>query len=165
MNRLAFYLLNEDDPAHQEISAVVDAINQGVALDPGEATRLFLEYWNGAGTFDDIPRHAQLALTKEISKVQLDFQALLRDSLRLDDLGRLDFPVCLMSGKRSPLSVRRIVQLLAQALPTATRHTLDAGHMAPITHADEVNRLLSNFLQSSLPSHGDADTFSLMAFN
>jgi pimeloyl-ACP methyl ester carboxylesterase len=143
---VAFYLLEADDPARQEVEAVVQRIDQAIPYDRHAATRTFIDYWSGAGTFDAMPDNLQALLADQIGKVRLDFQALMSEPLRLPDLSVLSMPVCLLRGKQSPLSTRRIVELLSLALPQAVGHESDGGHMAPITHAEQVNALLLGFL-------------------
>lgn len=49
-------------------------------------------------------------------------------------------PTLLLAGGRSPAAARRVVALLAGAMPRARTLVLeDAGHMGPLTHAERVN--------------------------
>jgi pimeloyl-ACP methyl ester carboxylesterase len=144
---VSFHLLEKSDPAFIEIKQIVDQIETMAIEDTESATRLFIDYWNGAGAFHSLPETAQTALTAQIKKVQLDFQALITDSLRLSDLHTLDMPVCLVEGKKSPRSTKRIIDLSAAALPRSIRHEVRGGHMAPITHADEVNDIIVSSLK------------------
>jgi pimeloyl-ACP methyl ester carboxylesterase len=143
---VAFYLLDAHDPARQEVEAVVQRIDQAIPHDPNTATRTFIDYWSGTGSFDAMLDNLQILLAGQIGKVRLDFQALMGEPLRLPDLSVLSMPVCLLRGKQSPLSTRRIVELLSEALPQAACRESDGGHMAPITHAEQVNALLLGFL-------------------
>lgn len=143
---VAFYLLDADDPARQEVEAVVRGIDQSMPHDRHAATRTFIDYWSGAGTFDAMPGNLQTMLTSQIDKVRLDFQALMSEPLRLPDLSVLAMPLSLLRGRQSPLSSRRIVELLSVALPQAECVDCGGGHMAPITHAEQVNAALLRFL-------------------
>lgn len=63
---------------------------------------------------------------------------------------RLDVPVLLVVGKRSPLSSRSVAQLLARTLPRVEVIELeDCGHMAPVTHPDRVNGTIARFLEKN----------------
>lgn len=66
----------------------------------------------------------------------------------LADYARLAIPVCLIAGRHSPASSRRVATLLAQNLARAALHWVDAGHMAPITHAECVNAIIAKFLNA-----------------
>jgi pimeloyl-ACP methyl ester carboxylesterase len=143
---VAFSLLEFGDTARKEVAKLTAAMHRAMDSDRTEATRLFIDYWSGAGAFARLPEDVKSDFIDRIPKVPLDFQALFGDRLRLADLAALDIPVCLLGGLRSPASTIRITQALALALPNADCHFIDAGHMAPITHADQVNPILSAFL-------------------
>ena len=44
--------------------------------------------------------------------------------------------------------MKRIVAQLNRSLPDGRAWWFDAGHMAPITHADRVNHLIEAFIES-----------------
>ncbi|MRW91294.1 alpha/beta fold hydrolase [Duganella sp. FT80W] len=143
---VAFHLLPPSHPAREEIVAVTDSIK--AAASERDATRVFIDYWNRAGAFDDAPHSAQDKMAAQIAKVLLDFQALLGEPATLADLGMLTMPSLVMAGERSPASTRLLVEALAAALPNATTTSTRGGHMAPITHGDAVNPLIASFLAS-----------------
>lgn len=143
---VAFGLLEEDDRARHEVTRLTSTMGAAIDTDRREATRLFIDYWNGEGAFARLPRALRQEFMQRIAKVPLDFQALFGDRLTLAEVARLPFPVCLMAGMRSPDSTRRIVQGLAQALPQADCHYIDAGHMAPMTHAEHINPIIASFV-------------------
>ncbi len=145
----AFYLLEQADPGHREISAVVAGLRQKIATDKAGATCDFLDYWSGQGTFAAIAPNIQQVLIGQIDKVQLDFQALLGDPLRLADLRKLDLPVCLLSGNGTTLAAKRIASLLSQTLPRVYCQSFEGGHMLPITDAEPVNAAFMKFLEES----------------
>lgn len=144
---VAFHLLPASDAARQEIERVVAGIH--AADSAREATRQFLNYWNGAGAFEAMPQAVQDKFTAQIAKVKLDFQALLGEPATLADLARMELPVLVLSGQKSPLSTRRLAEQLAAALPNASGHQTKGGHMAPITHGAEVNPLIVTFLAAA----------------
>lgn len=141
---VAFHLLPSTDVARREIEAVVAGIL--ATRNARDATRVFLDYWNGAGAFDAMPSALQDKFTSQIGKVKLDFQALLGEPATLADLGALDMPALVLSGQHSPLSTRRLAGQLAAALPNASAAQTRGGHMAPITHGAAVNPLIAAFL-------------------
>jgi pimeloyl-ACP methyl ester carboxylesterase len=145
---VAFGLLDGDDRARHEVSALTEAMDRVLDQDAGEATRLFIDYWNGPGAFARLPAAVQEEFVQRIPKVPLDFQALFGDDLTLEEVSAIDVPVCLLGGLRSPASTRRIMQSLMLALPEADCHYLDAGHMAPLTHADQVNPIIAEFVEA-----------------
>jgi pimeloyl-ACP methyl ester carboxylesterase len=144
---VAFHLLPEQHPAKTEIVGVVGSISASVS--ERDATRIFIDYWNRAGAFDDAPAAAQEKMVAQIAKVKLDFQALLGESASLDDLTMLTMPSLVMAGERSPASTRLLVEQLGISLPNATALKLRTAHMGPITHADVVNPVIANFLSGA----------------
>lgn len=143
---VAFFLLDKDDAERREVERLTRQIDCCIHEAPAEAARLFIDYWNGPGAFVRLPQQLKNEFVERIGKVQLDFQALFADRLRLHDLSAFEFPVCLMSGQRSPASTRRIAEVLNNALPKVDRHVFDAGHMAPVTHASQINPVIASFV-------------------
>ncbi|MFD2366260.1 alpha/beta fold hydrolase [Pseudoduganella sp. GCM10020061] len=142
---VAFHLLPQGSPARTEIVAVVASIE--AAPTRTAAARSFIDYWNGAGTFDTLPEAQQARFAAQIDKVKLDFQALLGEPATLADCAQLDMPALVLSGSASPRSTREVAAQLASALGDARSAQVAGGHMAPITHADAVNELIGEFLR------------------
>ncbi|SDH07979.1 MULTISPECIES: alpha/beta fold hydrolase [unclassified Duganella] len=144
---VAFHLLPETHPAKAEIVDVVGRITSSAS--DRDATRIFIDYWNRAGAFDDAPHAAQEKMVAQIAKVKLDFQALLGEQATLDDLSMLTMPALVMAGERSPASTRLLVEQLGVSLPSATASKLRTAHMGPITHGDIVNPAIAGFLSGA----------------
>jgi pimeloyl-ACP methyl ester carboxylesterase len=143
-------LLTEDDAtALDEITMVSGRV--GGALSDGDtdaAARHFVDFWSGAGTWSGMGETRREGVRTRIEKVRADFGALLTDDTTLSDLERLDIPVLCLSGNRSPAATRRVADRLADAFPDArTRRFEEAGHMGPITHAEEVNASIAEFFR------------------
>lgn len=112
-----------------------------------EASRHFVDYWSGEGAFDNLPDWQQKAVKDKIEKVLMDFDAAFRNRDFLADYGSIKNPSLFLYGLNSPITTRRITQLLASILPfSEVRGILGYGHMAPITHSEEVNKVIENFL-------------------
>lgn len=151
---VAFHLLPREAPARAEIEAVVARIE--AAATRADAARSFIDYWNGAGTFDTLADTQQARFAAQIDKVRLDFQALFGEPSTLADCARLDMPSLVLSGSASPRSTRALAERLAGALGNATSMQVAGGHMAPITHADAVNELVAAFLRQHALEPADA---------
>jgi len=144
---VAFHLLPEQHPAKVEIVGVVGRIQASAS--ERDATRIFIDYWNRAGAFDEAPHGAQEKMMAQIAKVKLDFQALLGEPASLQDLSMLAMPSLVMAGERSPASTRLLVEQLGASLPNATTLKLRTAHMGPITHGDVVNPVIASFLSGA----------------
>lgn len=146
---VAFHLLERRDPALSQVIDIVDKINSQLKQeDLSAATKLFVDFWSGEGTFDNIGKEKQVYLERYIRKVALDFQALINESLTLLDYQEITLPVCMITSPQSPLPTRQIVDNLIKTLPQMEVHHTAGGHMAPIGNAREVNPIFETFLKS-----------------
>ncbi|MDO5704557.1 MAG: alpha/beta hydrolase [Paracoccus sp. (in: a-proteobacteria)] len=116
------------------------------ATDEEAAARAFLGVW-GASRYDDLPPAAQAAVRLQIWLVKETAPTLNDDAARIlrpDGLESIDAPVMLISGQDSPPLIHRIAENLAARLPDVGIATVEgAGHMAPITHPDQVAGLIA----------------------
>ncbi|HEX7045264.1 MAG TPA: alpha/beta hydrolase [Burkholderiales bacterium] len=151
----AFHLLRSADRrAAAEIAQAAACLRR--ALASGEFVRgfgLFVDYWNGPGTWAAISADKQASMARRLPKVILDFHAAFNEPGGLDDLRSLAVPTLLLYGTRSPPPARRICALLARALPHARLAAIEgAGHMSPVTHRPAVETLLTAHLNRSSAS-------------
>lgn len=138
---VAFHLLEDQ----KEIRMVAGEVARAIACgDYDGGMRRFVDYWNGVGTWDALPRAKRSALAPRLAKVSLDFHATLSEPARLADFAPLALPTLVLQGDRSPTPTRRVCQMLAGMLPDAELSTVrGAGHLLPMTHADTVNELVA----------------------
>lgn len=140
----AFHLLRTpgDASLFAEISAVATAVDRALLRgDCHGAAARFVDYWNGAGAFG--------RLIGQIAKIPLEFRAIFQETTPFDAAARLEAPALLVHGDRSPAPSLRLVELFAGTLPHCRTMTVPgAGHMAPITHAGTVSRIVGQHLES-----------------
>jgi len=148
----AFHLLRAMGPACSEAFAEVQSITattaQGVITgDYSGAAAAFVDYWSGQGTWASLRPAVQMALTRWIVKVPLDFRALIEEPTSLSAYAGLDFPALVMRGEHAPRPTRQIAEMLPDLLPD-TRLTViaGAGHMGPLTHAQAVNAAIAQHI-------------------
>jgi pimeloyl-ACP methyl ester carboxylesterase len=147
-----FGLLRNDagaGPALREVFTTSAAIDGALANGrTDDASRRFIDFWSGAGRWQNLPEAHRQTIRSRIEKVRADFAALLADQTTLTMLRRLDMPVLVMSGGQSPRAARHIAGLLASALPRSTHQRFaQAGHMGPLTHAGQINPCIGAFIQ------------------
>lgn len=107
------------------------------------AAAQFVDYWSGAGTWQQWPPRRRQVLAGRMSKVQAEFEALFADRVPAAAYSALAMPVHLMGGTRSPLPARQVLDVLAAHCRHATRTTLAGlGHMGPV---DAPQRVLEAF--------------------
>ena len=145
---VAYHLLPPGQRGRVELESVRDELQR--YADRGEAllgAQRFIDYWSGAGSFDQLPRPVQMSLAGLVRKTLLDFAAVSREKSTIDDYRCISAPVCLFSGTTGPRPPRDVLDVLADALPQARRHRVEAGHMAPVTHSWLVNPVLECFIR------------------
>ena len=127
--------------AYAEVNQVAEACVSSVqAGRPAEAARAFVDYWNGAGSWAGLPDRQRAIIERSMPSVARHWDAIFGETMSLNDCARLRVPTLLLAGDRGPNPVRRVVELLAGALPNTVHGVIaGAGHMAPVTHADAVN--------------------------
>jgi pimeloyl-ACP methyl ester carboxylesterase len=149
---VAFHLLHgADASALAEITAVAEGVARAVAC--GEYVAglgRFVDYWSTPGASAQVPADKRYAMAARLPKIALDFHATLNEPTRLEDFCWMTVPTLLLYGTSSPLPTRRICELLARTLPDAHLQAIGgAGHMAPLTHRDQVNAMVMAQLDSN----------------
>ena len=145
-----FSLVEADSPRDVDgirntVAASVAALEAGDA--PG-AARVFIDFWMGDGSFDQMPERNKTPIIAAVADVQSWKHALFGEPTPRAAFSRLDIPVLYLVGKRSPLSSRAVAQVLTRTLPRVEVMELDGlSHMAPVTHPERVNPLIVQFLE------------------
>jgi len=147
-----FSLVDAAHPAPNDADGIRQvAADAGAALDAGDpraAAERFIDYWSGAGTWQQIPEERRPPLAASIRNVRRWAYALFNEPTPLAALGSLNVPVLYMVGKRSTASAHAVSRLLANALPRVELVAFDdLGHMGPVTHPDRVNDAIAGFLE------------------
>ncbi len=134
---------NDVDGIRNSASAATACLETGSA--PG--ARCFIDFWMGDGTWDATPRRHREAIATVISNVPGWRRALFDAPAPIEAFARLDILVLLMAGTESPRSSLSVASLLCAVLPQVERRDFAGkGHMAPVTHAKEINHTTASFL-------------------
>lgn len=127
----------------QEREPFVRALESGANE---EAARLFIETWGTGQEWESLPAERRARMARRIGLIRAADAALYRDSggiLQPDALESLEMPVLLIRGTESPPVMERIAEAIAARLPDVGVATVPgAGHMAPLTHPDQVAGLI-----------------------
>lgn len=148
---VAFHLLRQHDVvALVQIMAVANSVANALACgDYFAGMERFVDYWSGPGAWEAIPAPKRAGLAARLAKVALDFEASLNEPAALAQFRDVAVPTLVVQGTRSPCPTRSICRLLMQALPDAESTSIEgAGHMAPVTHPDQVNELIATRLKA-----------------
>jgi pimeloyl-ACP methyl ester carboxylesterase len=154
----AFHVLkatgNDGREALDEIRALATQIGRHVASGGYRAAaRCFVDYWNGAGTFETLKPDVQANLVRYIPKACLDFRALLEERTPLVAYRRLHVPLRLICGEHAPEPTELLARKLAVAMnPSALRIVAGARHMGPVSHSDVVVRMIVEHIAASDPT-------------
>jgi len=146
---VAFHLLlrsgDDGDMRHyRTVLGIRDRVRGAVAAGwPAYGMAAFVDFWNGAGSWEVLATEQRQRLAGQARAVQRNFAALLDETWPLGELARLCMPVLTIDGSRSPEVTQRLVEIItASARHAATVRICGAGHMAPLTHAESVNSLI-----------------------
>jgi len=145
---VAFGVLDEQDTALISARQVAERVGRLIAAGcPIDATRAFVDFWSGEGSYASLPLPVQTRMADRIDKVPLDFQAVSHWAPDPAELRAITAPTLLLGGNRSPAVVQRIVTVLTRALPDNLRPgALDAGHLGPITDPARINPWIEAFV-------------------
>ena len=146
---VAFTLLDAGERADMvEVAAnVARHVEEGRHHD---ATRRFVDFWSGDGSFARLRLPVQARMAARIAKVPLDFRACFDGPL---DPCAIGAPTLLLGGMRSPVVAQRIVTALIRTIPGARSGWVDAGHMGPVTDACAVDPLIEAFIDARALHH------------
>ena len=146
---VSFHLLDREDPALESVVTMQRELDRLIgAGSPDQAAATFLDYWNGAGSFAHFPHRMQKDFASRTAKLALDFSALTRTPLTLDDCRELRLPVTVIVGRSSRIPALRVAQRLSETLPNCTLRWVETGHMGPVTDPELVNPVIVSSLHA-----------------
>jgi len=144
---VVFRMLDDDDAARADVRLLAQRISDFVAAGRRhDAAQMFVDFWNGDGSYASLPPPAQVSIARRVDKLPLDFQAASRWPLDPEDLRAIVAPTLLLTGKRSPAVVQRIHAVLARTLPNRWLGSFDCGHMGPVSDAHRINPWFEAFV-------------------
>jgi pimeloyl-ACP methyl ester carboxylesterase len=143
----AFHLLDDGAPALAEIKLIAQQVRRGIASgNEMAATRAFIDYWGGEGSFDKFGHAKQLLMAAQLRKVDQDFHALMNDPHGATDYAAIACPMLVMLGSQGKACTCAIALELARHHPSCLLIETEGGHMAPLTHRDAVNAEIDVFI-------------------
>ena len=112
-----------------------------------EAAQVCIDFWNGEGTFANLPLPAKAKSAAGAVQTALNYQAEVECPMQFEDFRCIHAPTLLMGGAHSPEVAQRIVRMLSQALPNSQVNWLNANHMGPTSASELVNPWISTFIE------------------
>jgi pimeloyl-ACP methyl ester carboxylesterase len=132
---------------------IIRAVERG---DHHSGMQHFIDYWCGAGTWAAFSENRKLKFAQLAIYVCHHFQALFEEPATLEDYAQLKMPTLIICGTHSPKPARLLTRLINESMPNARHATIPwAGHMSPITHPADVNRLIREHI-ANLEKGGNA---------
>ncbi len=135
-------LANANPEAYKaEANASAAFTEASLAHDWPTAARAFLARWSAEG-FEALPPPQQANILKTIPQIMASEASIIAPesgALVMERLARFEVPTQLMTGKKSPIVISEIAEVLAAHGSSVLWKTIaHAGHMGPITHAHAV---------------------------
>ncbi|MBC7601169.1 MAG: alpha/beta fold hydrolase [Ramlibacter sp.] len=135
---------NGADGIRQAVVAASSALDRG---DKDAAARYFIDFWMGAGSWDATPTQRKPAIADSVVNVRRWAHALFNETTPASAFAALDFPILYMLGEVSPRPAHAVADVLIPHLPCVKVVRLAGlGHMGPITHPEQVNAEIEQFL-------------------
>lgn len=111
----------------------------------------FVDYWGGDGAWEVLRDDARAEFRRVGWVVYQGVTTLSRDTTPASDYAVIGARTLLLTGERTPLAARRVIERLAKALPDAQAITIaGAGHMGPLTHP-AVDEAVAGFITDRSP--------------
>lgn len=157
------HAMSPGDATLPEIESVAKTV--AIAVDAGDlegASRRFVDYWSGTGSWDAMGAPQREAVRARITTIPRQFEALFAARWAARPLGSLTMPTLLMHGSQTRAPARRVADLVADAgLPRLRRREMaDAGHLGPMTHDAQVNAVIVEHLQAQAAASAMAAAFA-----
>lgn len=133
--------MDEWRTVQQIADGVIEAMSRG---DRRAAARIYMGFWLGRIKWWLAPQKLKQNVLETVDKVALEFQiAKDMDSPPFDELRSLNLPTLLIYGTRTRQPAKAVIEILHDLLPVSHVKTISGvGHMAPITHRDQVNAIV-----------------------
>ncbi|WP_043344045.1 alpha/beta fold hydrolase [Belnapia moabensis] len=146
---LLMSLLGETgDPLFAEYEAVArDFLRHAEAGDGAAAWARFMDYRNGPGAWAALSEKAKSRLVAQTALGAETLRANLANPTTLADCRRIAVPTTVVLGAETTPADRRTVEVLAATVPGSRCAAIPgAGHMSPLTHPEEVARIILDHL-------------------
>lgn len=146
---MSFHLLDQSDAFLEGAAELITQISALVKNNQSEtAAKMFMDLWMPEGIFEVLPKREKERLALGVKKMVLDFRAASTAPLKTSHYEKLNMPICLIAGKQSPDFSTAITDVFNRILKNNTLNWVSGGHFSPISHSDEVNPIIVNFLKS-----------------
>jgi pimeloyl-ACP methyl ester carboxylesterase len=110
----------------------------------------FMPYWIGREAWQAMPPDRREAIVATMPAVATFWRAVFAEATPLETYAGIGAPTLLLRGSRTRPTTHAIVEILRDLMPRARLEVIDgAGHLAPLTHAAQVNAAVAAHVQQS----------------
>jgi pimeloyl-ACP methyl ester carboxylesterase len=109
----------------------------------------FADYWGGEGTWAAMAEKRRGAFAAALQPNFFEWDAVMGEETTLEQWESVRAKTLVMSDPRTRRPIREIVEILAEACPHWHFHSIDGGHMAPLTRPELVNPVVRQFLDAA----------------
>jgi pimeloyl-ACP methyl ester carboxylesterase/ribosomal protein S18 acetylase RimI-like enzyme len=150
---VAFHLLREAGPACAALLAEIEGVAAAVARaadGSGAGMARFIDFWNGDGAWSRMPAERRAATERRAGAVAAHFAATLAEAAPPGAWRAIRVPTLVACGTETPAPTRLIAETLIRGLPQVRALRVHgAGHMLPLTHAEQVNPAVAAQLEAA----------------
>lgn len=149
-----FYLLKQ----HDRIDGFTDIDNirkkvqaLGEVENWNDAAHLFADYWNGEGSWEQMPDDRKAKFITGLQQTHFEWDALFNETATLNEwVEQLPSDTSVIWAKDTVLSIRELMSLFKKAAPLWNFiKTEDGGHMLPLTRPKIVNTIILKLLRDT----------------
>jgi pimeloyl-ACP methyl ester carboxylesterase len=136
--------------AFLEASELREHVQRFGALDDwARVAERFADYWLGDGAWDAMPEKRRAAFAEALPPNFHEWDTVMDEETTIDALSALTCRTLVMSDASARRPLREIAELLAEACPEWSFHSIpEGGHMAPLTRPDLVDPVIRAFLDA-----------------
>lgn len=142
---VAFGILDERDADVLPTLAQIDLNGGATPAARDEWLRTFVDYWGGQGAWQALREPARAEFHRVGWAVREGVRTLMADTTKAAGYAALP-PLALITGEHTPIAARRVIDRLAAATGASVSVIAGAGHMGPLSHADQVNARIVELL-------------------
>ena len=153
-----FHLMREHGPAdgYAAMVGLMDTVEslykQGRAED---AARHFIVFWSDEDTWNAMSDKRRATLTQAIGSSVHEGRALERNKTSIQAYASLAMPTLLMYAADTNPMIAKVLNLLEKGCPHWQVYVQpEGGHLAPLTHAEQVNAKIIEFLKADAEALG-----------
>lgn len=114
----------------------------------------FVNYWNGDGAWRAMSEVQQATFLRSARKMFEEVRETSTEAVPHTTYTHLPCPALFISGSESTVAGRRCAAILAEVIEAGRHVEIEAGHMAPLLAADEVNALIMDHIAAVESARG-----------